>query len=161
MTDPLTKLVSMEEKDDAAARQRQAILIAVIEALPDGLIVVDLTGKIVLANQTAVLLFGYPYSDLINRSVEDLIPVRLRVAHLAHRRNFNAFRTTEYTRAMGRGAQLMGLREDGEEFPIDIQFRRFTTPDGIYNLALIHPTERPLVSRSLHLEDRPDGGTGG
>lgn len=150
MPDPLSKLIEMDEKDAVEAKRLaalNALSSAILEALPDGLVVVDLEGKIVLVNQKAVLLFGYTRAELIGRPVEDLIPSHLREIHLQHRLDYNSFDLNPHARTMGLGTQLTGVRKDGRQLPVDLQLARTVTPDGTYNIALVHYTPRPPASR--------------
>ena len=63
---------------------------SVIEASPAGLLIVDEEGRIVLANRAAGEQFGFAPSELINQSIECLIPESYRSAHEAHRARYMA-----------------------------------------------------------------------
>ena len=63
-------------------------LARLIDAVPDGLVVVDGSGRIVLVNAQTEQLFGYPRSDLIGRTIEILIPERFRHRHVHQRDHF-------------------------------------------------------------------------
>jgi PAS domain S-box-containing protein len=68
------------------------------DALPDGILVADEHGRIVLANQQLAVLSGYDPDELIGLPVETLVPARYRRAHQQHRA---AFATAPRTRPMG------------------------------------------------------------
>lgn len=162
MSDALTKLSELDEKDTEEARRQgriNALSSAILESLPDGLVVVDMEGRIVLVNQKTVLLFGYTRSELIGRPVEDLLPLELRDAHIQHRLDYNSFDLNPHARTMGLGMQLMGVRKDGRELPVDLQLARTVTPDGTYNIALVHYTPRPPGKRPPVSEDQSRAGT--
>lgn len=150
MVREIERLIQLDEQETARQRDRVASLAlaaAVIEALPDALVVVDLTGNIVLVNERAELLFGYPRSDLFGRPVEILIPRHLREQHANHRAEYNQFTLSTQTRAMGQGLQLSGVRSDGHVFPAEILMARVTVPRGIYNVAVVRHS-----SKVAHLE---------
>ncbi len=98
----------------------------IFEHLPDGLLLVDDDGRISRANGTAARLFGYPVETLQGLAIEALVPQRLRSQHGSHRR---AFQTDPHARTMGLGLELLGLRADGHEFPIDVMLSPMQT-DG-------------------------------
>jgi PAS domain S-box-containing protein len=89
----------------------------VLEAAPDAMIVIDDGGTITLANTMAVRMFGYELSTLIGASIDGLVPEPSRATHAAHRQ---AYVRQPRARAMGEGRELLGVRSDGSEFPVEI-----------------------------------------
>lgn len=106
----------------------------VVEASPNGIILIDERGRILLVNAQTEKLFGYARQELIGRLVDDLVPTRFRNAHPSHRRGFMM---APEARAMGAGRELFALRKDGSEFPIEIGLNPIQTPDGIVVLAAV------------------------
>ena len=96
---------------------RAELFQALFETAPDAMIVVDREGRIVLTNVQAGRLFGYADADLLGQPVEALLPAALRSAHGAHRARFMA---NPRVRPMGAGFELVGMRRDGSEFPVEI-----------------------------------------
>jgi PAS domain S-box-containing protein len=88
-----------------------------LEAAPDGLVVVDPEGRIVSMNVQAEEMFGYSAGGLVGRPVETLVPERHRAAHPEHRISYGH---DGRKRPMGAGLSLHGVRKDGSEFPVDI-----------------------------------------
>src|SRR6266540_1337109 len=78
----------------------------VVEAAPEGMILVDACGKIVYANAQIERIFGYSANELLGRGVEVLLPERFRQRHVAHD---VGFRHNPKPRAMGMGRDLFGL----------------------------------------------------
>jgi PAS domain S-box-containing protein len=145
VAEELDRLIQLDEAETARQTHRVAFLsltAAVIEALPDALIVVDVEGKIVLVNERTEFMFGYPRVELIGRPVEMLMPARVRQVHTTHRREYNLFNLSPHARTMGLGLKLIALRCDGLEFPTEIMLARMVVSQGIYNLALIRSTPR-------------------
>ena len=58
---------------------------SLLDGAPDAMLLVNRAGEIVCANVQAEKLFGYGREELIGRSVESLIPLRLRAEHPQHR----------------------------------------------------------------------------
>jgi len=110
---------------DLEVRDRQ--LHAIVEGASDGIITVDDSQTIVLANPAAARIFGYSVSDLIGRPLQMLIPERFRQQH---RQQVDAFGTGGTTaRPMGSGLEVKGLGADGSEFAIEASISH-TTVDG-------------------------------
>ena len=89
----------------------------IVEAAPNGILLVDERGTIVMANASALRQFGYEREEVLGKSVEMLIPVPFRSDHRQHRAGF--MKAPE-TRAMGAGRDLSGLRKDGSRIPVEI-----------------------------------------
>ena len=151
MAEAIDRLIELDEQASAKQHERvvhQALMDAVIEALPDGLIVTDATGKIVLFNQKAEFMFGYHRDEVIGEMVEKLMPERTRTRHTHDREMYNRFDLSRRARHMGGvGTELVGIRSDGHEFLTDITLARMVVPRGVYNLALIR-----FAQRSVDLE---------
>lgn len=89
----------------------------IIENAPDSMLLVDREGRIQITNQQAENTFGYNKKELINQKVELLLPAQYRNNHPGLRREYML---EPYTRPMGNGLNLTGLRKNGEEFPVEI-----------------------------------------
>lgn len=87
------------------------------ESAPNGVIVVDSQGLIVLINTQMGKKFGYRREELIGQPIEMLIPERFRFGHSDLRKGF---KLDPQVRPMGAGRDLFGQRKDGSEFPIEI-----------------------------------------
>lgn len=88
-----------------------------VEASPSGMLMVDEAGRVILANREAERLFGYDRAELIDRSVDMLVPAAARGEHALHRA---AFMLKPERRAMAIGRRLFGQRKDGSCFPIEV-----------------------------------------
>jgi PAS domain S-box-containing protein len=116
-----------------------------VDAAPDGVIVCDHDGSIVLVNAEVERMFGYSREELIGHKVDVLVPDRARHLHSAH--------VAGYTRAprlrpMGIGMELTGRRKDGSEIPVEISLSPIDTAHGLLVTAGIRDvTERRRLER--------------
>lgn len=125
----LATVVDITERKRSEERFRQ-----VVESAPNAMLLVDRNGSITLANQQASVLFGYSQEELLHAQVEMLIPERFRPHHGALRDGFFAHAQTRY---MGSGRDLVGLRKDGTEMPIEVGLNPIQTEDHLMVLASI------------------------
>jgi PAS domain S-box-containing protein len=88
-----------------------------LEFVPDAIVGVGETGRIVLANRQAERLFGYGQEELADRALDLLVPERFRAMHPKYRANY--FKRP-YVRSMGADLELFAMRKDGSEFPAEI-----------------------------------------
>jgi PAS domain S-box-containing protein len=113
---------------------------SLLNAAPDAMLAVNRAGRIVIANIQAEHLFGYTRQQLIGKSVEALIPPRLRGQHPDHRENFFG---DPRVRPAGEGLELFALRADGSEIPVDISLSPLVTESGTFVITAIRDmTER-------------------
>jgi formate hydrogenlyase transcriptional activator len=89
----------------------------IFESAPDAIVVTDREGRMVRVNAEAEKLFGYSQEELLGRTVELLVPERLRAVHIEKRQSEPA---RHYAREFGSGMELYARRKDGSEFPADI-----------------------------------------
>ncbi len=92
-------------------------LLEMVEAMPDGVVIVDQLGAMMLVNREMERLLGYSRDEMLGNSVEVLLPEELRSVHVEHR---VAYQEAPHRRAMGRGLQLVARRADGSLFPVEI-----------------------------------------
>jgi len=127
-----------------------------LESMPDGIVMINLTGRVVYSNSQAENLFGYSGGDLRGKPVEMLLPQRFRDAHIGHRSNYF---TQPRTRTMGMGLELYGLRKDGTEFPVEISLSPLKTEEGTLVMSAIRDiSERKKAEQKFRglLESAPD-----
>jgi PAS domain S-box-containing protein len=91
-----------------------------LDAVPTGIIVTYQNGSIRYLNAEAERLFGYHRNELINQSIDVLLPERFAQIHVQHRQTFIDSPSTRY---MGAGRDLFGRRKNGSEFPLEIGLR--------------------------------------
>ncbi len=113
---------------DITARKRlENRFRGLLESAPDGIVVVDDQGEVVMVNAQTEKMFGYDRDELLGERVEMLVPDSARRGHEAHRA---AFSSDPHAREMGSGLELRGRRKDGSEFPVEISLSPLETEDG-------------------------------
>jgi len=118
-----------------------------LEALPDGIVEVDVSGRIVLMNSQAERMFGYRREELLGKPVEMLMPERFRGRHPANREQYCAH---SVIRPMGSGLDLRAVRADGTEFAVDINLSPFDGEIGGSVLCVIRDvTDRRLAEEQI------------
>jgi len=89
----------------------------IVNISADAIISVDDTYQITDFNQGAEQVFGYSADEVRGRSLDILIPRRVRAAHLEHVRAFG--RSKIEAKRMGERSEIAAVRKSGEEFPAD------------------------------------------
>lgn len=136
-----------ELKIDSDRRLLEARFGDLLEYMPDGIIVANLTGHIVFANALSLNLFGYGRDELYGKMVETLLPPRFRRSHVAQRAGYVA---DARQRGMGSGLDLFGLRKDGSEFPVEISLSPLKLETTTLVMSAIRDaTERRRIEKTL------------
>lgn len=114
--------------------QKDITIRTLLESLGQGVLVVDSNGYILYMNARAEQMFAYPCPEIIGKHHNVIIPYRLREIHDKHMENY--FHEPKI-RPMGQGLDLVGLRKDGTEFPVEIALSFVRIQDTLLVLALV------------------------
>jgi formate hydrogenlyase transcriptional activator len=119
------------------------------ELSPDAIFLTDQEGKIQGTNGRAEELFGYSRAELLNQSIEKLIPERFRKNHPAHVQKYNSYPRTRF---MGVGLELFALRKDGSELPVDIMLKPVNTTEGTMVLSFVRDVSEQRLAQDALLQ---------
>jgi PAS domain S-box-containing protein len=108
--------------------------LALLEAVPDAMVVVDQAGAIVLLNLRAEKQFGYQRDELLGQPVTNIIPEGFAERLIADDLRSAA---DALAQQIGTGIELLARRKDGTEFPIEIMLSPLESPEGILVTAAI------------------------
>ncbi len=128
--------------------------VRILDGAPDGLLLVDADGTIVLANLAASTMFGYSATgpeSLVGRPVEDLVPEERRRRHVGHRLRY---RDDPRRRPMGSDLRLFAQHRDGDLFPVEISLSPTEIDGRVQTVATIRDvTERQETHARLLLHE--------
>ncbi len=105
-----------------------------VEAAPAAIVIVDRSGLITLVNTLTERLFGYERRELVGRHAEGLVPERFRQAYGDYRSQF--FDDVRQGPTAG-GRDLLALRKDGSEVPVEIRLSPLQSHGERFVLAAI------------------------
>lgn len=92
-----------------------ASLEALLNAAVDSIVIIDEVGTILLFNPAAESIFGYTSAEVIGKNVTTLMPQPYRDQHDGF---LKRYRDTGKASIIGLGREAVGLKSDGEQFPI-------------------------------------------
>jgi PAS domain S-box-containing protein len=106
-----------------------------LETLPDGVVILTPTGRIVAVNSQACSLSGYLPEQLVDAPIEILVPSQLRAEHVALRSAYVAEGGS--LRPMSQRLDIVLLRADHVEVPVDIALSTIKLEDEKFVIATV------------------------
>jgi PAS domain S-box-containing protein len=151
-----TSLFKQHSSDSSGQMTAEDLYHQLLETAPDGMVVVDQEGNMVLVNAQVEKMFGYAKEEMLEQKIEMLVPERFRGRHPGHRTGFFSH---PQSRPMGQSLELFGQRKDGTEFPVEISLSPLQTEEGtLVSSAIRDISERKRAERKFRqlLEAAPD-----
>lgn len=137
--------ITERKQADKKLRKSEARFSGILELAHDAIISIDQEQKIIIFNQSAEKMFGYSQDEILGESIDMLVPERFQESH--HKLAANSINENDMK---SRGA-MIGLRKNGEEFPIETSFSVFESEEQKIITATIHDiTEKKLADEALH-----------
>lgn len=118
-----------------------------IDAIPDGMLLVDRQGRILRANAALQHMSGYSEKQMVGQTVDIFLPPDMRAAHAPMMRRYFG---SPSQRSMGQKDSTLRLhRRDGRAIPIDVSLSPCQLEDQDAVLAFVRD-----LSQLRRLEDR-------
>ncbi len=139
------QLARVVERQRAAEAQRAAEehYRALTRSARDAIVSIDEHGLVVGFNHAAEAAFGYAEEEILGASVTTLMPARFRSDHRA---GMLRFLSGGRPRVLGHTLELVGLRRDGREFPVELSLSTWTSPRGRFFTGILRDiTERKVA----------------
>ena len=142
-----------KQRADSALRESEAKFRGLLEAAPDGMVIVNDEQKIIMVNKQFEEMFGYDRSEVIGRNLGILIPPRF-----VHHQNYGRkYFLSPGKKLLGQDREFYALRKDGSEFPMEINLSPLETLDGlIVSAAIRDVSERKSYVERLDYLDNHD-----
>ena len=144
-------------RTETLLRENQAYLQSFVETAADGIVVAETNGRIQSVNPAMLRMFGYDLSEaLIGHNLQMLMPQTEAARHDGY---IAAHRAGAPPRVIGvAGRELLAVRKDGSEFPIDLSVSSFGINGSRFLTGIIRDAtarrqaERATQERQLVLE---------
>lgn len=112
----------MESLSDTASEYAERKLTALLNATVDAIIMIDHRGYIEVFNHSAETIFGYCKEEVIGKKINMLMPEPFKSQHDHY---LSQYHDTGQAKIIGIGREVVALRKDGSEFPIDLAVGEF------------------------------------
>ena len=141
-------MVPMLDAADAAETLR-----AIIETAGDAIVTANADGKIMSWNPAAERIFGYSQAEVVGKPLTLIIPKRF---HAPHHEGIARVVATGKTKIVGSTAEVVALRKDGSEFPVELTLGPWVTDDARFFSGILRDVSEKadLISAFGHSEAR-------
>ena len=130
-------------------RQNEHRLTTVLDNTLDGIIAINDSGSITLANTAMEKLFGYTASELVGQNITMIMPESYRANF---KRGMENYLKAGQFQVIGQIIKAEGKRKDGSFFPIELAVNRYFSEDrqffigNIRDITLRKKTEDDLIN---------------
>ncbi|MBF0152768.1 MAG: PAS domain S-box protein [Magnetococcales bacterium] len=118
------------------------------QSAKDAILSSDAEGKILFWNTGAQNIFGFSAAESLGKKIDIIIPQRFREAHASGMRRMGE---TGHFKSPDNIRELVGLRKDGTEFPLEISMASWLSGEKRYFSAIIRD-----ISGRRQLEQEQD-----
>ncbi len=112
-----TELHRHRERLEDLVEEKTASIKAIVDTAADGIITIDVKGRVLTFNPAAEKMFGYKAQEVIGQNVNMLMGAPHRRAHDGY---IKRYLETGQTRVIARNSEVHGQGKNGEQFPIHI-----------------------------------------
>ncbi|MBT2571284.1 EAL domain-containing protein [Planococcus sp. ISL-110] len=128
-----TKVKSLSDEYDRQFR-------SVIESATDGIVVTDAKGFVTQWNNGAQCLFGYSKEEITCQDVRLIFPEAHQAEDIQHKP----------ADVIGKTVELMGLKKNGSQFPVELSTGNWETAKGAYYSLIIRDiTDRKATEEKI------------
>jgi len=133
---------------EEALRRSETRKAAVLETALDAIISIDQDGKVIEWNPAAERIFGYSRELAIGREMAELIVPKSNPD--LHRKGLAKFLQTGRGRMLGQRTEVMALRANGAEFPVELTITKIPGDGPLVFTSFVRDiTERRRTEKAL------------
>jgi PAS domain S-box-containing protein len=130
--------------------QDQEISNILLEAVSEGVIIIDNDQNIMEVNSKVEAMFGYGKNELSQKELQCLIPSSFHENYSSY---FNTLIKNGSVKKIGKSADIYGLKKNGDLVAIELELNPFEIYNRNYVLALVKDvTEKKEIEKSLMLK---------
>ena len=143
---------------EIALRDSETRFRSVAESATDAIVAADQEGVMISWNRGAERIFGYTEPEVVGKPLAILMPERFRAMHDAGIKRV-VDGGVAASKLIGGTVEVVGLRKDGREFPLELSLATWDTPNGRFFSGIIRDiSERKKAEDKIRalLETAPD-----
>lgn len=139
--------------EQAAFKEAHLRASRILQVAEDGIVSADAAQTITFFNLKAEQMFGHRAEEVLGRPLSILMPERYRGRHQGEVARFGAGK--QASRQMNERGHVVGLRKNGEEFPMEVAITKVTTGGALtYTAHMRDITRRKRQEEKLKESER-------
>ncbi|WP_020182497.1 PAS domain S-box protein [Methylotenera sp. 1P/1] len=129
----------------------QSRLRTILETAVDGIITIDMNGRVLSFNHAAEQLFGWQSEEMLGKDTTILMPKAYSVRHNHFLKNFGK---NGQAKILGVGREVTGVRKDGSTFPMRLAIGKADIPSETVIVGFITDlTQRNAMKTAVRERD--------
>ncbi len=144
--------IGERKRAEEALRESEERFRRVASSAQDAILMIDEQGNATFWNESAERIFGYSSEEVLGKELHALIgPGRY---HESYRKGFAHFRETGEGPAIGKTLELVAVRRDGTEFPVELSLSALKLKGKWVSIGVLRDiTDRKHVEEELKLRN--------
>jgi len=144
--------ITQRKQEESARRYSEERYRIVVETANDAVVSIDESSTILFVNPATSSIFGYEASELIGQPLTTLMPDYMRELHEA---GFKRYLDTGERHINWKGTELIALRKNSEEFPVEVSFGELTINGrGLFTGFIRDISERKRAEEKLRQSEK-------
>jgi len=132
-------------------QNNQSRLSTILDTAVDGIITIDMSGRIISFNHAAEQLFGWQSTEILGKDTLILMP---KVYHVRHNHFLRHFGEEGQAKILGVGREVTGVRKDGSTFPMRLAIGKANVPGETLIVGFITDlTQRNSMKSAMRERD--------
>ncbi len=124
----------LEQDLELELQRSEARFRSVIESADQGILLVNVHGRITLVNSAIEHIFGYERDELLDAPIEILLPPMYKEIHNYAR---SGYLSNPLPRSMAPDKEVVGRHKNGDDIPIEVSLTPIELYDGIHIIAFV------------------------
>jgi PAS domain S-box-containing protein len=139
--------ITERKKVEEALLESERRFRSITQTASDAIITINNHGEITFWNTAAERIFGYSADEIHEHPITKIIPERYRKAY---ERGMNQAISFGKSKIIRKPIEMIGLRKNGTEFPIELSISSWHTKDGMFFTGIVRDiTQRKQMQEAL------------
>ncbi len=149
----LSRIRSCDPGADCLGKRLQSAVSGLVNSTAVAIVTTDASGRVTSWNAAAEQMFGHPFENIHGQDISIIVPERFRTGDARELARIGADIVPSLA---GKTVEVVALRGDGSEFPVELSLSSWTGPYGrefgaqILDISARHARDMRLRHMAIH-----------